>query len=77
MGGISTAELNRMEMKFLFGIDFKLHVTVNTFGSYCSQLEKEAADGLLQIERSIKACRIKESWSNKEDSNTCAPTFAT
>ncbi|WCJ21531.1 cyclin p1 1 [Euphorbia peplus] len=76
VGGISTAELNRLEMKFLFSIDFKLHVNVNTFGRYCSQLEKESAEGLLQIERSIQACRIKENWSNKEDSNTCAPTIA-
>ncbi|XP_065861152.1 cyclin-P3-1 [Euphorbia lathyris] len=76
VGGISTAELNRLEMKFLFSIDFKLHVNVNTFGRYCCQLEKEAAEGLVQIERSIQACRIKESWSNNEDSNTCAPTIA-
>ncbi|KAJ9171959.1 hypothetical protein P3X46_015253 [Hevea brasiliensis] len=75
VGGVSTAELNRLEMKFLFSIDFRLRVDVNTFVRYCSQLEKEAAEGL-QIERSIQACRIKESWSNKDDSTTCAPTIA-
>ncbi|KAF2325188.1 hypothetical protein GH714_025004 [Hevea brasiliensis] len=75
VGGVSTAELNRLERKFLFGIDFRLHVNVNTFGRYCSELEKETAEGF-QIERPIQACRIKESWSNKDDSTTCAPTIA-
>ncbi|KAJ9188133.1 hypothetical protein P3X46_003524 [Hevea brasiliensis] len=75
VGGVSTAELNRLERKFLFSIDFRLHVNVNTFGRYCSELEKETAEGF-QIERPIQACRIKESWSNKDDSTTCAPTIA-
>ncbi|KAJ6709041.1 hypothetical protein OIU74_010195 [Salix koriyanagi] len=75
VGGVSTEELNRLEMKFLFGIDFRLQVNVNTFGKYCYRLEKESSDGL-QIERAIQACRIKESWSSKEDSTTCASTIA-
>ncbi|KAG8653868.1 cyclin-P3-1 [Manihot esculenta] len=75
VGGVSTAELNRLERKFLFSVDFRLHVNVNTFGRYCSQLEKETAEGL-QIERPIQACRIKESWTNKDDSTACAPTIA-
>ncbi|KAJ8547527.1 hypothetical protein K7X08_011113 [Anisodus acutangulus] len=70
VGGVTTKELNKLEMKFLFGLDFQLHVSVQTFGSYCSLLEKEGTVGL-QIERSIQACRISESWSNKDDS-TCA-----
>ncbi|KAK4357380.1 hypothetical protein RND71_022990 [Anisodus tanguticus] len=70
VGGVTTKELNKLEMKFLFGLDFRLHVSVQTFGSYCSLLEKEGTVGL-QIERSIQACRISESWSNKDDS-TCA-----
>jgi len=74
VGGVSTAELNRLEMKFLFSIDFRLQVTIETFGRYCLQLEKETAEGL-QIERPFKACGIKESWSNKDDSS-CAPTVA-
>lgn len=74
MGGVSTSELNRLEMKFLFSIDFRLQVTIETFGRYCLQLEKETAE-VLQIERPFKACGIKESWSNKDDSS-CAPTVA-
>ncbi|XP_016449146.1 cyclin-P3-1 [Nicotiana tabacum] len=70
VGGVTTKELNKLEMKFLFGLDFRLHVNVKTFGSYCSLLEKEGTLGL-PIEHSIQACRITESWSNKDDS-TCA-----
>ncbi|CAN4091556.1 unnamed protein product [Withania somnifera] len=70
VGGVSTKELNKLEMKFLFGLDFGLHVSVQTFGSYCSLLEKAGTVGL-QIEHSIQSCRISESWSKKDDS-TCA-----
>ncbi|KAI9186101.1 hypothetical protein LWI28_013802 [Acer negundo] len=45
VGGVSTAELNGLEMKFLFTLDFKLHVTTEAFRKYCSQLEMEAAGG--------------------------------
>ncbi|KAA8543238.1 hypothetical protein F0562_021267 [Nyssa sinensis] len=74
VGGVSTTELNRLEMKFLFSLDFRLQVSVQTFGKYCSQLEKEAGGGP-PIERPILACGINESWSNKDDS-TCASTIA-
>nr|GMD68983.1 cyclin-P3-1 [Ipomoea batatas]GME06625.1 cyclin-P3-1 [Ipomoea batatas]GME20028.1 cyclin-P3-1 [Ipomoea batatas] len=70
VGGVSTAELNKLEMKFLFGLGFRLHVSVQTFGSYCGFLEKEG-NLTLQIERSIQACGIKESWSTNDDP-TCA-----
>ncbi|XP_062085801.1 cyclin-P3-1-like [Humulus lupulus] len=78
VGGVSTSELNRLEMRFLFTIDFRLQVNVETFGKYCSQLEKEAVEELqIDIERlrPFQACGIKEGWSNKDDS-TCAPTIA-
>ncbi|GKV27779.1 hypothetical protein SLEP1_g36910 [Rubroshorea leprosula] len=76
VGGISTAELNRLEMKFLFSLDFRLQVSVKTFEICCTQLQKEATEGR-QIERPIKACGMKESWSNKGDTTTaCAPTSA-
>lgn len=74
VGGVSTVELNRLEMKFLFGLDFRLQVTVETFERYCSELGKESVGGL-QIERPIQACGVKESWSSKDDS-TCAPASA-
>ncbi|XP_038899829.1 cyclin-P3-1 [Benincasa hispida] len=74
VGGVSTAELNKLEMKFLFSIDFRLQVNIQTFSRYCYKLEKEGTE-TRQIERSIRACRIKESWSNK-DEKSCASTTA-
>ncbi|XP_057497751.1 cyclin-P3-1-like [Actinidia eriantha] len=40
VGGVSTAEMNKLELDFLFSIDFKLFASVETFNSYCSSLEK-------------------------------------
>ncbi|ESR57311.1 Cyclin-P3-1 [Citrus sinensis] len=74
VGGVSTAEMNRMEVKFLFSLDFRLQVNVETFHKFCSQLGKEAAEGL-QIDRPIQACKIKENWSSKGDA-ACVPTIA-
>ncbi|XVF57433.1 hypothetical protein PTKIN_Ptkin06aG0204900 [Pterospermum kingtungense] len=42
VGGISTEEINRLEMKFLFCLDFRLHVTTEVFAKYCSKIEREA-----------------------------------
>ncbi|KAI8028404.1 Cyclin-P3-1 [Camellia lanceoleosa] len=39
VGGVSTAEMNNLEVKFLFDIHFRLHVTLETFNSYCLLLE--------------------------------------
>ncbi|XP_028804136.1 cyclin-P3-1 isoform X2 [Neltuma alba] len=72
VGGVSTSELNRLEMNFLFSIDFRLQVNLETFGRYCSQLEKESAE-FSEIERPMQACRIKESWSSKDDSTCASP----
>ncbi|KAJ4969073.1 hypothetical protein NE237_015774 [Protea cynaroides] len=61
VGGVSTAEMNRLEMKFLLSLDYRLHVTVSTFDWYCLQLEKESGGGY-QIERPIQililACKV-------------------
>ncbi|XP_022727969.1 cyclin-U3-1-like isoform X2 [Durio zibethinus] len=74
VGGVSTAELNRLEMKFLFTLDFRLKVNVNTFQRYCAQLQKESSESH-QIEWPIRACGIKESWPSKSNTR-CAPTIA-
>ncbi|KAL8214941.1 hypothetical protein R6Q57_004390 [Mikania cordata] len=77
VGGVTTAELNRLEMKFLFGLDFRLHVSLRTFGRYCCQLEKQAS-GDIQIERPPRAvhapCGLKETWSSSDDSSPYATT---
>ncbi|KAJ4892330.1 Cyclin-U4-1 [Raphanus sativus] len=41
VGGISTKEMNLLELDFLFGLGFDLNVTPNTFHSYFSYLQKE------------------------------------
>ncbi|XVF31322.1 hypothetical protein REPUB_Repub16aG0135700 [Reevesia pubescens] len=41
VGGVSTEEMNRLEMKFLFSLDFRLHVTTEVFKNYCSKMERE------------------------------------
>ncbi|KAF8394423.1 hypothetical protein HHK36_020631 [Tetracentron sinense] len=74
VGGVTTGEMNRLEMKFLFSLDFRLQVTVGTFERYCLQLEKEAVGGY-PIERPIQVCGLKESWTNQYESK-CAPTIA-
>ncbi|RRT80203.1 hypothetical protein B296_00017607 [Ensete ventricosum] len=65
VGGISTLEMNRLEINFLFSVDFRLQVTVGTFETYCLRLEKENKG--YQVERPIKTCGQNE-WSNIEDS---------
>ncbi|XP_009760376.1 cyclin-U4-1-like [Nicotiana sylvestris] len=41
VGGISTKEMNLLEVDFLFGIGFQLNVTPTTFHTYCSYLQTE------------------------------------
>ncbi|XP_062181217.1 cyclin-P3-1 [Phragmites australis] len=51
VGGISTREMNRLELDLLFSLDFRLKVSLETFGSYCLQLAKEEL--ALVLERPI------------------------
>ncbi|KAK0602515.1 hypothetical protein LWI29_034246 [Acer saccharum] len=74
VGGVSTAELNRLEMKFLFTLDFKLHVTTEDFRKYCSQLETEAA-GERRIEQLNQANRLEKGRPNKGKSFTTSYSF--
>ncbi|KAK6155956.1 hypothetical protein DH2020_010204 [Rehmannia glutinosa] len=41
VGGISTAEMNLLEVDFLFGLGFQLNVSTTTFHHYCSYLQRE------------------------------------
>ncbi|XP_076884029.1 cyclin-U4-1-like [Bidens hawaiensis] len=41
VGGISTIEMNLLEVDFLFGLGFQLNVTPNTFCDYCIYLQTE------------------------------------
>lgn len=55
VGGLCTKEMNKLEMKFLFMVGFKLHVNVSVFESYCCHLEREVSiGGGYQIERTLR-----------------------
>ncbi|KAL8495706.1 hypothetical protein ACS0TY_019722 [Phlomoides rotata] len=41
VGGISTTEMNFLEVDFLFGLGFHLNVTPTTFQTYCCYLQRE------------------------------------
>lgn len=74
VGGITRAELNRLEIKFLFGIDFQLYVNISTFKRYCLELMGEDSEYDVQKERPAPAirgsCKIMENQSkNNDDSN--------
>ncbi|OMO99160.1 Cyclin-like protein [Corchorus olitorius] len=43
VGGVSTEEMNGLEMKFLFSLDFRLHVTTEVFRKYCLKIEREGS----------------------------------
>ncbi|KAJ7981319.1 Cyclin [Quillaja saponaria] len=55
VGGVSNAELNKLELELLFLLDFGVMVSSQVFESYCSHLEKEMLfNGTgLKIERPI------------------------
>ncbi|KAG4134467.1 hypothetical protein ERO13_D08G158100v2 [Gossypium hirsutum] len=55
VGGLTTKELNKLEVEFLFMTGFKLHVNVRVFESYCSHLEREVSiGGGYHIERTLR-----------------------
>ncbi|KAI0500285.1 hypothetical protein KFK09_018497 [Dendrobium nobile] len=66
VGGISLAEMNYLEVDFLFGLRFDLNVTPVVFSSYCSILEREMKMANPQIPSSVH-CYITED----ETSSSC------
>uniref|UniRef100_A0A2P2JBS4 Cyclin n=1 Tax=Rhizophora mucronata TaxID=61149 RepID=A0A2P2JBS4_RHIMU len=55
VGGVSNAELNRLEMEFLLLLDFGVVVSSRVFESYCLHLEKEmmSSNSVQIIERPL------------------------
>ncbi|KAK7337794.1 hypothetical protein VNO77_18381 [Canavalia gladiata] len=52
VGGVSTEEMNMMEIEFLFNLEFKLFVSREVFLKYCEKIDK-AVVGEYQIHRRI------------------------
>ncbi|ESW11670.1 hypothetical protein PHAVU_008G049600 [Phaseolus vulgaris] len=63
VGGITTIEMNFLEVDFLFGLGFHLNVTPGTFQAYCAHLQREMlliqpltfVDSSLSLGKSLKA----------------------
>ncbi|KAF7845026.1 Cyclin-U4-1 [Senna tora] len=65
VGGISTLEMNFLEVDFLFGLGFCLNVTPCTFQAYCANLQREmlvmepplnfADSSLISLGKSLKS----------------------
>ncbi|XP_077235168.1 cyclin p4;1 [Tasmannia lanceolata] len=69
VGGISTPEMNFLEVDFLFGLSFHLNVTPTTFNTYCNYLQREMLleSSLNNIGRSLKLhCSFSEDDSTPQ-----------
>lgn len=53
VGGVSVVELNRLELEFLFRLDFRVTVTIGVFESYCSYFEKQVMTTEKKTDRSL------------------------
>ncbi|XP_020574447.1 cyclin-P4-1-like [Phalaenopsis equestris] len=69
VGGISLAEMNYLEVDFLFGLRFDLNVTPVVFASYCSILEREFDMADPQIPRSLHCLPTEEESSSSHKHN--------
>ncbi|CAI9765164.1 unnamed protein product [Fraxinus pennsylvanica] len=55
VGGLTSKEMNKLEVEFLFLMKFKFHVNVSVFESYCCHLEREVSiGGVYHIERTLR-----------------------
>ncbi|KAJ8450103.1 hypothetical protein Cgig2_033297 [Carnegiea gigantea] len=58
VGGVTTKEMNKMEMEFLFMMGFKMHVNSSVFESYCRHLEREVSiGGGYHIEKALRCAQ--------------------
>ncbi|XP_044483790.1 cyclin-P3-1-like [Mangifera indica] len=62
IGGVSTAEMNRLEISFLFTLEFRLHVTAEVFRKFCLLLEKGAAEY-----ENMSPTQSEKGWPNKDE----------
>ncbi|KAJ4951367.1 hypothetical protein NE237_028199 [Protea cynaroides] len=70
VGGLTTKEMNKLEIDFLFLMGFKLHVNVSVFESYCCHLEREVSlGGGYQIERTLRIMCAGEIKSKQREEN--------
>ncbi|KAK6241578.1 Cyclin PHO80-like - like 4 [Theobroma cacao] len=79
VGGVTNAELNRLELELLFLLDFGVTVSSRVFENYCLHLEKEMlTDGAeQQIERGRSPVAMADVTEiSVEDTQSCSPPQA-
>ncbi|EOX99175.1 PREDICTED: cyclin-U1-1 [Theobroma cacao] len=79
VGGVTNAELNRLELELLFLLDFGVTVSSRVFENYCLHLEKEMlTDGAeQQIERGRSPVAMDDVTEiSVEDTQSCSPPQA-
>lgn len=86
VGGITTIEMNFLEVDFLFGLGFHLNVTPGTFQAYCAHLQREMlliqpltfADSSLSLGKSLKAhlCFNEDESSSHQKQQQLAVWFS-
>ncbi|XP_047983933.1 cyclin-U2-2-like [Salvia hispanica] len=73
VGGLTTEQMNKLEVEFLFMMKFKMHVNVSVYESYCSHLEREVSSGGgYQIERTLRCAieiKSKQRFNSKNNDN--------
>ncbi|GKV12855.1 hypothetical protein SLE2022_026090 [Rubroshorea leprosula] len=67
VGGLTTDELNKLELEFLFLMGFKMHVNVSVFESYCCHLEREVSiGGGYHIEKTLRCAEEIKSRQSED-----------
>ncbi|PSS33223.1 Cyclin-U4-1 like [Actinidia chinensis var. chinensis] len=68
VGGISTEEMNLLELDFLFGLGFHLNVTPDTFHTYCCYLQGQMLLGPHDLNIGIISPKLH--YCSSEDEST-------
>eukprot|EP00250_Pteridium_aquilinum_P006057 c16043_g1_i1 orf=233-979(+) len=71
VGGISVAELNSLELDFLFRLQFQLHVTPSVFEGYCTHLERELMLAGQSLERETPVYSKSDEEESMADNTQC------
>ncbi|XP_012086383.1 cyclin-U1-1 isoform X2 [Jatropha curcas] len=77
VGGVSNAELNKLEIELLFLLDFGVMVSSRAFESYCLHLEKEMLlnGSIHKIERAIPSNSLDDLTEiSVEDKSNSSPS---
>ncbi|KAH6793840.1 cyclin p4 [Perilla frutescens var. hirtella] len=68
VGGISTTEMNFLEVDFLFGLGFHLNVTPTTFHTYCSYLHREMMQQQPHLNNTARSSKLLHLCFNEDES---------